>query len=43
MSGSLLGMRDLNWDTEPIHISAAKNRFLCSRARTNAAQTPAAD
>lgn len=39
MSGSVLGMHGLNWDTGPIHITAAKNRFLCSRGRANTAQT----
>lgn len=38
MSGSVLGMQGLNWDTGPIHITAAKNRFLCSRVRANTAR-----
>lgn len=32
MSGSVWGMHGLNWDTEPIHITAAKNRFPCTVA-----------
>ncbi len=39
MSGSVLGMHDLNWDTGPIHATAAKNRFLCSRVRVNTAKS----
>lgn len=37
MSGSVLGIHGLNWDTGPIHITASKNRWLCSRGRANIA------
>jgi len=38
MSGSVLSMCDLNWDTGLIHITAAKNRFLRRRGRAYTAQ-----